>query len=187
MIWVVAIIVIAIGLALWYQIFKKKDGLTSRVNAITNIRRSGTGYVLMIEHGCSALDAASVTNGLTRTFEKAKCAGYSKALEFTDYTIAILKGEPDSEGNPALRTSNNGYQGSGFDKGDGTMLVAGYAIAEECLIVIPEHGSDKSEHLARILEYESEHCVLWANDRVKYEQTKIHGVGTGHPIIRDCA
>jgi hypothetical protein len=49
--------------------------------------------------------------------------------------------------------------------------------------VISEHTSNFAR-VSDLVRYEGEHLVLYQNDRRRYEQTKDHSQGGGHPILR---
>jgi hypothetical protein len=142
-----------------------------------------TGGVRLTGEPVSHSQKVAVENGLLTAFEKARCRGYSKNLELSDYTVRFMVGGIDSDGNPALKIPCGDYCGTTWDKG-GFILIAG--MVQDGEIVLPVHNDMTLPHLAQITEYEAEHIILKANDKREYERTKVHGYGTGHPIILNC-
>lgn len=123
--------------------------------------------------------APAIERGLNAAFTKARCRGYTKSLNVSDYRITTENGEMSDAGIPAIRMPCGPYCGTEYDKG-GYILAAGQFI-EPNTIRVPEQ-SDPS----LIVEYEAEHKILRDNDRREYERTKIHTGGSGHPIIPNC-
>lgn len=190
------ILLISIGLAAlvaWLYLRRKRNRpIAARVFAITNKTTGISGLEVWLEDGAniSVDDLPAIETGLERTFEKARCRGYTLALSLSDYIVAIVKGEPDSDGNPCYRIPAGVYAGTVYDKGGyilvaGQMLTAGEPYGN--IIVIPEHNGQRLDHLALVAEFEAEHVVLAYNDGDEFERTKVHGNGTGHPIIPNCS
>lgn len=150
----------------------------------------GTNIWLEDDAACSESVMRAFENGLAHAFEKAACRGYTRALNHSDYNIAVLKShENDSQGFPAYRLPCQNYCGSVYDKG-GYILAAGQMVFVGTpygnWIAIPEHTVQQLEHAETIAEYEAEHVILAWNDGAEFERTKTHGDGTGHPIIPAC-
>jgi hypothetical protein len=137
--------------------------------------------------------------GAEKTFEKAGCAGYPVNRSAHEIKIAVLNSVPDSEGNPALKYvigPLSGYWNSEWDKATCPgeecehWILAAAAVATigtpyGDTLIIPHHAGNE-EHLARVVEYEMEHCVLAYHDQPKFDATKVHGSGQGHPLIPEC-
>lgn len=183
----------AVTLAAYRLITRKPDSLLERARAIPLSNRSQDyfGFRFWWEDGVTigARLQNAIEDGLVRAFRKAECAGYTLGLNPEGYTIIFLKGVRDARGNPAFSIPAGDYRGTEWDQGNGTMLAAGQVITFDpghASIAIPAHRPADYDNLARIIEYEAEHVILWHNDRAKYELTKFHAPGTGHPLIPDC-
>ena len=138
--------------------------------------------------------------GIRKAFEKAECAGYAVNRGQHNISIISLPSENDSQGDPAFRvfiSHTSEYYNSEWDKAtcpglecDHYVLAAGQTVAVGTpygdVIVVPHHIG-KDEHLATVVEYEMEHVLLSYYDPVKFEETKYHLNGAGHPLIPDCA
>lgn len=189
---IILMVAVVVALAVWFYLRKKKTSeIGDRVMQIDDKRRAPSGLTLWIEDGVKITSQQiwNIEQGLNATFIKAACYGYQRAMRLSDYIIAIVKGEPDSDGNPCYRLPAGQYAGTVYDKG-GYILAAGQVLAVGepygNIIVVPEHFEGQGEHLSLISEYEAEHVILAWNDGDKFERTKTHGDGTGHPIISDC-
>lgn len=157
-----------------------------------NLRIGPLGTRFWVEDGATLPGAVinAIESGLTDAFERAGCVGYPRQRSHADHNVAILRShENDSQGFPAYRLPAGPYTGTEFDKG-GYILVAGEMVAAGNpygnWIAIPEHTSFQTEHARTIADYETEHVLLAWNDGDEFERTKIHGQGTGHPIIPSC-
>lgn len=189
------VLIICIGFAAlvaWLYLRRKRiPSIEDRVFGITNKTTDISGMQVWLENGANVTgtDLTAIELGFNRTFEKARCRAYQRALSLSDYIVAIVKGEPDSDGNPCYRIPAGVYAGTVYDKG-GYILVAGQmlTVGEPYgnIIVIPEHNGQNLDHLALVAEFEAEHVVLAYNDPDEFERTKVHGDGTGHPIIPNC-
>lgn len=147
----------------------------------------------------SVFSLAACDEGIEKTFQKGECAGYQVDRSAHDISIFVFVSEPDSQGDPAYKVyiaPGNPYYGSEWDKkaGQGAevdhyILAAAQTVAIGNpfgdWIVVPHH-SGKEDHLSTVCEYEMEHIILAYHDGPKYEETKTHGQGQGHPIIPDC-
>ena len=176
-----------------YQLIRRatRPSLLDRAQAIPRSNRSQDyfGFRFWREDGVTIGPRLqnAIEDGLVRAFRKAECAGYSLGLNPESYTIIFLKGVRDAAGNPAFSIPAGDYRGTEWDQGDGTILAAGQVIdVEKGWIAIPAHTAADYDNLARIIEYEAEHVILYQNDRAKYEQTKFHIAGSGHPLIPEC-
>lgn len=191
------IVILAIAAAVtvaWFTrrfwIKQKVKPIWGRVMAIRNRTSSPLGVQIWIEDGaeCSLEARRAIERGLARTFAKSGCLGYPRTLTYGDAIVAIVKGEPDSQGNPAYRIPAGPYAGTIYDKG-GYILVAGEVISVGDqignIIVIPEHRTNMA-HLETVTEHEWEHVEYAWHDAERFEATKFHGVGEGHPIMPEC-
>jgi hypothetical protein len=129
----------------------------------------------------------AIDKGLKELFEVAKKKGYSKKLDYSDYTIFIAKADrdKDSDGNysPDIAVNAGQYKGSIYDKG-GYIYAAGMVIANNpCAFLIGEHTKN-FDRISNVVRYEGEHLVLYHNDRKRYNETADHSKGGGHPILQ---
>lgn len=164
------------------------DSVTQRANQLQTVTFTAAGVAVRAETGVAVTPEAkaAIDAGLGDTIDKAKCLKYTKGLNRNGYSVAILIGQPDSAGNPALRIGCGNYCGTEWDKG-GYMLIAGEVVTLSGVqtIIVPEHTSNY-ENLRRVIGYEAEHIILRLNDPDEYDRTKVHGTGQGHPIIPPC-
>lgn len=179
---------------------KKKLKIKSvwgQVFDITQKQDSARGVQIWVQKGAvyNSQDEAAIEAGLTRTFDNARCLlkpggqPYDRALNHADYIVAILKAtDVDSRGNPSYRVPCNQYCGTEYDKG-GYILVAGQVVAVGQpygnIIALPDSNSNFA-YMEDGAAYEAEHIVFAWNDINRYEQTKTHGAGTGHPLMSGC-
>lgn len=187
----IAAVSFAVTLAAYKLIRKTRPSLLERARSIPRSNRSQDyfGFHFWREDGVTVGPKLqnAIEDGLVRAHRKAECSGYTRALNPDDYTIIFLKGVRDAAGNPAFSIPAGDYRGTEWDRGDGTMLAAGQVIdIDKGWIAIPAHTEADYDNLAQVIEYEAEHVILYQNDRAKYELTKFHAPGTGHPLIPDC-
>ena len=186
---VVIAILAAIALAVWLLRRRKVETIETRVYRLRDAFKTPSGVTIRHEKGVEvSVDAQrAIENGLRYTQRKV-FAKYGRCLSPADYIVAIVKGEPDSDGNPCYRLPVGEYKGTEFDKG-GYILVAGQVISvgqDANIIALPEHR-DRFDHLYLVAGYEAEHVELAWFDGDEYERTKYHGSGVGHPIIPEPA
>ena len=189
---IILIILISMFAAGCSEKSETKYGSTfERVAAIKDQVRSPRGVTVKFEKGVtvSADEMAAIDAGLQDTFDRSPCHGYLRALNHNEYTVAILNSQDrDSLGNPAYRLPCAQYCGTEYDKG-GYILVAGEMVALGSpygnIIALPDHN-DRYENERLAASFEAEHIVLGWNDGDKFEATKTHGQGQGHPIIENC-
>jgi len=130
----------------------------------------------------------AIDKGLTDLFTVARKNGYSRHLNYSDYTVFIAKADrtKDSTGqySPDIATVGAAqYAGSIYDQG-GYIYAAGMVISfAPSAFVIAEHTKD-FERVSNVVRYEGEHLVLYFNDRQRYEATKDHSKGGSHPILQ---
>jgi len=130
---------------------------------------------------------AAIDQGLTDLFAVSRKNRYSRRLSYRDYTIYIAKADRqhDSSGNysPDIAVGAGQYAGTVYDQG-GYIFAAGMVIWNSpAAFVIAEHERDL-KRISDIVRYEGEHLVLYHNDRRRYEATKDHSQGGGHPILQ---
>ncbi|MGI8812667.1 MAG: hypothetical protein ACR2IH_09105 [Pyrinomonadaceae bacterium] len=135
----------------------------------------------------SAPMLAAIDRGLTDLFAVARKNGYTRNLNYTDYTIFIAKADrnKDSAGNysPDIAVGAAQYAGTAYDQG-GYIYAAGMVISNSpSAFVIAEHTRDL-QRVSNVVRYEGEHLVLYYNDRARYQQTADHSRGGGHPILQ---
>ena len=135
----------------------------------------------------SAAVLNAIDQGLTDLFAVARRNGYNRKLNYTDYSVFIANADrqKDASGNysPGIAVGAAQYAGTEYDKG-GYIYAAGMVIARNPLaFVIAEHTSELIR-VSEIVRFEGEHLVLYHNDRRRYEETKDHSRGGGHPILR---
>lgn len=134
----------------------------------------------------SALVLRSIDQGLTELFAVARKHGYSKRLNYADYSIYIGRADrtTDYQGqySPDIQIPVAQYAGTVFDKG-GYMYAAGMVISfQPCAFLMAEHTKD-FQRISNVVRYEGEHLVLYHNDRSRFEATKDHSRGGTHPIL----
>ncbi|MBK9155157.1 MAG: hypothetical protein IPM25_13220 [Chloracidobacterium sp.] len=130
---------------------------------------------------------AAIDQGLSDLFAVSRKNRYSRRLNYRDYTIYIAKADRnrDSTGNysPDIAVGAGQYAGTDYDQG-GYIFAAGMVIWNSpSAFVIAEHDRDL-KRVSDIVRYEGEHLVLYHNDRRRYEATKDHSKGGGHPILQ---
>lgn len=129
----------------------------------------------------------SIDDGLAELFQIARRHGYTKQLDFSDYTIFIARADRtrDSSGaySPDLSIGAAQYAGSVYDQG-GYVYAAGIVSSfSPCAFVIAEHDRDW-RRVSNVVRYEGEHLVLYHNDRRLFQQTYDHSRGGSHPILQ---
>jgi hypothetical protein len=134
----------------------------------------------------SASVLKAIDQGLTDLFAVARKNGYSRRLNYSDYTVYIGRADrtTDYQGqySPDIQIPVAQYAGTVFDKG-GYMYAAGMVISlEPCAFVMAEHTKDL-QRISNVVRYEGEHLVLYHNDRPRFEATKDHSRGGTHPIL----
>ena len=135
----------------------------------------------------SAAMLDAVDKGLADLFAVARKNGYYRGLNFSNYTVFIATPDrmKDADGrySPDIAVGAAQYAGTEYDKG-GYIYAAGMVISNSPMaFVIAEHNADASR-VSDLVRYEGEHLVLYQNDRRRYEATKDHSRGGGHPILR---
>ena len=132
---------------------------------------------------------AAIDKGLADLFKIAKKDSFkfSRRLNHSDYTIFIAG--PDRTKNPAgkyspdIAVAAKQYAGTKYDKG-GFIYAAGMVVAfNPCAFLIANHKKDFGR-VSEVVRYESEHLVLYHNDRKFFKRTADHSKGGGHPILK---
>jgi hypothetical protein len=130
---------------------------------------------------------SAIDRGLTDLFAAARRRGYSRRLNYSDYSVFIANADRnrDSAGrySPDIAIGAAQYAGTGYDQG-GYIYAAGMILSfNPVSFVIAEHTTDFNR-VSDVVRYEGEHLVLYHNDRRRYSQTADHSRGGGHPIFR---
>ena len=150
------------------------------------VRTQRGAYVYAVHQPSQAMLNA-IDQGLTDLFVVARRNDYGRKLNYNDYSVFIANADrqKDADGNysPGIAVAAAQYAGTEYDKG-GYIYAAGMVIARNPMaFVIAEHTSNL-DRVAEIVRFEGEHLVLYHNDRRRYEATKDHSRGGGHPILR---
>jgi hypothetical protein len=129
----------------------------------------------------------SIDAGLADLFTVALRNGYSKRLNYSDYTIFIAKADrfknSANQYSPDIAIGAAQYAGSVYDQG-GFVYAAGMVLAfNPCAFVIAEHTKD-FQRVSEVVRFEGEHLVLYHNNRKHYNKTADHSQGGGHPILQ---
>ncbi len=129
----------------------------------------------------------AIDKGLTDLFAVARKNNYSKKLNYSDYTIYIARPDRMKDGtgkySPDIAVGAAQYAGTEYDKG-GYIYAAGMVVSQgKMAFVIANHTSDHAR-VSDLVRYEGEHLVLYHNDRRRYESSKDHSKGGGHPILQ---
>ena len=135
----------------------------------------------------SAAMLTAIDEGLSNLFAVARKNGYSRRLNYSDYTIFIANADrnKDSTGrySPDIAVGAAQYAGTDYDQG-GYIYAAGMVVSfNPMTFVIAEHTRDFNR-VSDVVRYEGEHLVLYHNDRRRYSQTADHSKGGGHPILQ---
>jgi hypothetical protein len=130
---------------------------------------------------------AAIDKGPYGSFAVAIKNGYSRKLNYADYTVFIGKPDRIKDGSgkysPDIAVGAAQYAGTQYDKG-GYIYASGMVLAQNPpTFVIAEHTAD-FPRVSDVVRYEGEHLVLYHNDRRRYEATKDHSQGGGHPILQ---
>jgi hypothetical protein len=130
---------------------------------------------------------AAIDQGFTELFAVARRHGYSRRLNFSDYTVFIARADrtKDSAGqySPDVAVPAGQYAGGYYDQG-GFIYAAGMVLAfNPSAFVFAEHERDFSR-ISNVVRYEGEHIILYYNDRALYEKTADHSRGGTHPILQ---
>jgi hypothetical protein len=143
-------------------------------------------YVYGVHEPTQAMMHA-IDQGFSDLFAVARRNGYRRGLNYSSYTVFIANPDRTKDGSGKysadIAVGAAQYAGTEYDKG-GYIFAGGMVIARNPMaFVIAEHTRDFSR-VSEMVRYEGEHLVLYQNDRRRYEQTKDHSKGGGHPILR---
>jgi len=135
----------------------------------------------------SATVLNAIDRGLADLFAIARRRRYSNRTNYSDYTIYIGKADRlrdiNGQYSPDIAVGASQYAGSVYDQG-GFIYAAGMVIANNpCAFLIGEHARN-FERVSNVVRYEGEHLILYHNDRRRYEATRDHSRGGGHPILQ---
>ncbi|MBD0369588.1 MAG: hypothetical protein ICV60_01940 [Pyrinomonadaceae bacterium] len=129
----------------------------------------------------------AINEGFTELFRIARRHGYTRRLNYSDYTVFIGRADrlKDSQGNysPDVAVPAGQYAGSGYDQG-GFIYAGGMVLTfNPSAFLIAEH--DRAwQRVSNVVRYEGEHLVLYFNDRALYNKTADHSTGGYHPILQ---
>ena len=146
------------------------------------------------------IDLTAIDRGRENVFRKLECNGYTPNRAQHRPKVCILNSELSPESRtPSFRVfiaPGNPYYGSEYDMAPcpgqecdhyvlaaGEMVAAGEPFGD--VLAIP-HPQGDNAFLERIVDFEYEHIGYAWYDGDKFEETKVHGSGTGHPIISPC-
>jgi hypothetical protein len=149
--------------------------------------RTPRGAVVYSVNRPSPAMVTAIDRGLTDLFAAARRNGYSRLLNYSNYTIFIARADRtrNSQGqySPDIAIGAAQYAGTEYDQG-GFIYAAGMVLTNSpASFVIAEHTQDL-ERVSNVVRYEGEHLVLYHNDRRRYAQTADHSRGGGHPILQ---
>ncbi|HUR99306.1 MAG TPA: hypothetical protein VMZ26_14670 [Pyrinomonadaceae bacterium] len=135
----------------------------------------------------SAAMLAAIDQGLTNLFAVARKNGYSRQLNYSNYTIFIANADRNKSAagqySPDIAIGAAQYAGTDYDQG-GYVYAAGMVLSfSPMTFVIAEHTKEFNR-VSDVVRYEGEHLVLYYNDRRRYSQTADHSKGGGHPILQ---
>ena len=129
----------------------------------------------------------AIDEGLAQLFAVARKNNYRARTNYSDYTIFIAR--PDRTQNrqggysPDIAVGAAQYAGGRYDQG-GYVYAAGMVVAlEQCAFMIAEHNQNWSR-VSDAVRFEGEHLVLYHNDPARFQATRDHSRGGGHPIMK---
>ena len=180
-------------LAVFYSNAEAQDrSLINKAQGITNDRftyfaQTPRGARVYAVNQPNAKTLTAIDNGLKNLFAVARENGYSRKMNYSDYTIFIARADRtrNSSGqySPGIAVGAAQYAGSVYDKG-GYIYAAGMVLGNNpAAFVIAEH-TENLQGISDIVRYEGEHIILYHNDRRLYNRTADHSQGGGHPILQ---
>lgn len=143
---------------------------TQRGARVYSVSRPSSGELNAIDHGLNDLFAVARKNG------------YRRHLNYSDYTIYIARDDVHGD-TPGIAVGAAQYRGSVYDRG-GYIYAAGMVIDFPSSSFIVAEPKGNFDSISNIVRYEGEHIVLFYNDRQRFEETKDHSRGGGHPILQ---
>src|SRR4051812_21993541 len=153
----------------------------------TSVSRTPKGATIYAVNPPNAAMIDTIDAGLTDLFAVARKNGYNRGLNYADFTVFIARPDrlKDADGkySPDIAVGAAQYAGSIYDKG-GYIYAAGMVVSfAPGSFLIAEHTKDLNR-VRDVVRYEGEHIVLYNNDRRRFEATKDHSKGGGHPILQ---
>ncbi len=154
------------------------------------------GIEFYYESGAPKIPHAAAIQGIVNCIRRVACK-YPFDRSRHKIKIIVLKSEIAPEfGTPSFRvpiSHTNEYFNSEWDmmkgstKGIHYVLAAGQMLGADFqlgdMILIP--SATDLTFIQNICDFEWEHCALAHYDGEEFDRTKVHGSGTGHPIIPD--
>lgn len=129
----------------------------------------------------------AIDKGLTDLFAVARKNRYRNRLNYSEYNIYIAKADRTQDSNknysPDIAIGAAQYAGTVYDQG-GYIYAAGLVLAYSPMAFIIAEHTKEFDRISNVVRYEGEHLVLYHNDRRRYETTKDHSQGGGHPILQ---
>lgn len=101
------------------------------------------------------VQVAQIEAGIAKANRKARCQGYKKELELSDYKVAVIKPSSIREGTGVIE-HNGGYAAGVYLTGIDTLVLV------------------EQSDMTGIAEHEATHRVYLWNDRARYGRTKDH-------------
>lgn len=198
---VVTLVIVGLGLLVYYRKRSKIKSLDKRVFKIKDDRKwtAPSGLTFWVEEGANVTEEeiAAIETGMLACFNRAVSNNYNEPLSLSDYIIAIMG---DSQRAPESfiwcnKVPAAQYEGSEWDLG-GYILAGGQVISWGPLvgniIALPDHhgeniylpnGQTDLEALAEVADNETQHIILAYCDWPRFVATRTHGIGQGHPIF----
>lgn len=129
---------------------------------------------------------SAIDDGLADLFAVARKNNYNRKLSYAEYTVFIARADrtKNAEGgySPDFAIGAAQYAGTVYDKG-GYIYAAGMVSSFNPMSFIIAEHSKEFNRVADVVRYEGEHLVLYHNDRRRFEETRDHSQGGGHPIL----
>ena len=167
------------------QLFAEAERVTGDQFPFAAHSRTGVNIYSVQQPSQAMLNA--IDQGFSDLFAVARRNGYRRGLNYSSYTVFIANPDRTKDGSGKysadIAVGAAQYAGTEYDKG-GYIYAGGMVIARNPMaFVIAEHTQD-FKRVSDMVRYEGEHLVLYQNDRRRYEETKDHSRGGGHPILR---
>lgn len=167
------------------SVIAKAQRITGDRFSFRGVTPAGANVIAVRRPSAAMLDA--IDEGLDELIAVARKNRFRRKLNHSDYTIFIAKADRRTNASgaysPDIAVGAAQYAGTDYDQG-GFIYAAGMVVSNNpCAFVIAEHTKDL-RRVSDVVRYEGEHLVLYHNDRRKYEQTKDHSQGGGHPILQ---
>lgn len=195
--WIVVVAAVMIQLALLSKLAVHAQTLVERRLIASAERVSGDKFPFSVRTPRRVLvysytrpndeTLRAIDSGFAELFAIARRHGFSRKLNYSDYTVFIGRADrlKDSGGaySPDIAVPAGQYVGSVYDQG-GFVYAAGMVLSfSPCSFLIAHHDRDLSR-ISNVVRYEGEHLVLYHNDRRKFQATADHSQGGGHPILQ---